>query len=281
MRLIGSVCNGSGAHNEDHWGYAGSSQEVSAAWVLDGVTGINEAKLFDASSDARWLVLKASARLQDLAADEMPLTTLLAELVHGLCDDVREALGGESFPPGHDPPAACLMLVKRYGDGWQMLQLGDSSLLWRRKGHEALAAVVPDKTADYTLAKLAAQARRDGVTDIKALLASFRARFHGERLKRNQPGGYSILEADPAAVTLAQVSAMGAPSRILLCTDGYYRAVDHYGLHDDAGLLDASCRPEGAAQVLAAIRAAESLDSQCERYPRFKPSDDATAVALG
>jgi hypothetical protein len=279
--LIGSVCNGSGAHNEDHWGYAGSTEDVSVAWVLDGVTGINETKLFDASSDARWLVLKASARLQSLAADEVPLKTLLAELVHGLCDDVREALGGEGFPPGHDPPAACLMLVKLYGDGWQMLQLGDSSLLWRRRGDGGLGSVVPDKTTDYTLANLAAQARRDGITDIKALLASFRARFHGERQKRNQPGGYSILEANPAAVTLAQVSAMGTPAQILLCTDGYYRAVDHYGLHDDAGLLDASCRPEGAVQVLAAIRAAEALDPQCERFPRFKPADDATAVVLG
>ncbi len=281
MKLIGAVCDGSGAHNEDHCGFAGSPQDVRAAWVLDGVTGINEAKLFDTSSDARWLALKASARLQRLAADEIPLKTLLAELVHGLCDDVREALGGESFPPGHDPPAACLMLVKRYADGWQMLQLGDSSLLWRRQGQNGLGAVVPDKPADSALANLAAQARRDGITDIKALLASFRARFHGERQKRNQPGGYSILEADPAALMLAQVGDMGSPSQILLCTDGYYRAVDHYALHDDAGLLDASCHPEGTAQVLAAIRAAEALDLQCERFPRFKPSDDATAVALG
>jgi len=62
-------------------------------------------------------------------------------------------------------------------------------------------------------------------------------------------------------------------------TGCYYRAVDHYGLHDDAGLIDASVA--GVEQVLAAVRAAEAADPGCERFPRFKPADDATAVMLG
>jgi hypothetical protein len=64
----------------------------------------------------------------------------------------------------------------------------------------------------------------------------------------------------------------------LLCTDGYYRAVDSYGLHDETGLLAASAA--GVEQVLAGIRDTEESDPLCTRYPRFKPSDDATAVML-
>jgi hypothetical protein len=32
--------------------------------------------------------------------------------------------------------------------------------------------------------------------------------------------------------------------------------------------------------VLHALRAVEAADASCEKYPRFKPSDDATAVML-
>jgi hypothetical protein len=32
--------------------------------------------------------------------------------------------------------------------------------------------------------------------------------------------------------------------------------------------------------VLHALRAVEASDASCEKYPRFKPSDDATAVML-
>ena len=121
--------------------------------------------------------------------------------------------------------------------------------------------------------------REAGVLDIKALLAEFAPQLKEGRAKRNRPDGYSILEASRDALAMPEIIDLGAPAQMLLCTDGYYRAVDHYGLHDDAGLMEASATDVEA--VLAALRAAEAEDPQCIRYPRFKPADDATAVMLG
>jgi hypothetical protein len=70
------------------------------------------------------------------------------------------------------------------------------------------------------------------------------------------------------------------PGEILLCTDGYYRAVDYYALHSEESLLEASLASGGVDDVLNSIRAVEASDPACVKYLRFKPADDATAVAL-
>lgn len=279
MKLLGAVSEGSGALNEDGFGWLGTPDAVSAAWIFDGVTGINTANVLGDGTDARWLVARAHARLAELAARDMALPALLEELVEGLIADFALAAAGKDIPAGYDPPAACLVLVKRYGDRWQALRLGDSCLLARDGGgRHRIHAASPNNVLDHWLTREVRKRREAGVLDIKALLAEFAPQLKAGRAKRNRPDGYSILEASRDALAMPEFIELGSPAEILLCTDGYYRAVDHYGLHDDAGLIAASAVDVTA--VLAALRAAEAADPDCRRFPRFKPADDATAVML-
>lgn len=279
MRLIGAVSEGSGAVNEDGFGWLGTPSAVTAAWVFDGVTGINATNDLGDGTDARWLVTTADARLKVLAARDIPLDALLEELVAGLIADFATATANLDMPPGYDPPAACLILAKQFGRQWQALRLGDSCLLARdAEGAARIHAASPNNAFDHWLTREARKRRDAGVLDIRALLADFAPQLKEGRARRNRPDGYSILEASRDALAMPEIIDLGTPAEILLCTDGYYRAVDHYGLHDDAGLMDASAR--GVEEVLAGLRAVEAGDPICSRYPRFKPADDATAVML-
>lgn len=280
MRLIGAITQGSGAINEDDCGFTGSEDNLTAAWVFDGVTGINGRNVLGAGTDAAWLVAKATLRLRDLAAEDLPLDVILARLVDGLCADFAEASKGIDLPPDYDPPAACLILAKRYADGWKALRLGDSCLL-AKSSDGALTTALPESDFDHWLAAEARKRRDAGVLDVKALLAEFRPQLAASRGRRNAPGGYGILEADPAAKNFAEYLDLGWPCDLLICTDGFYRAVDHYELFDDRSLVAACAAPSGVDRVLAETRAVEAADPLCQRFPRFKPADDATAVMLG
>lgn len=280
MRLLGAVTEGSGAVNEDGFGWLGTPEDVSAAWIFDGVTGINRRNDLGEGTDARWLVTRADARIRMLAARDMPLDALLAELVAGLIADFAAASAAVDLPRDYDPPAACLILVKRYGARWQALRLGDSCLLVRDgDGRQRIHAASPNNAFDHWLTREVRTRRDAGMLDIKALLAEFAPQLKEGRAKRNRPDGYSILEASRDALAMPEIIDIGQPAQMLLCTDGYYRAVDHYGLHDAAGLMEASAA--GVEAVLAALRAAEASDPDCRHFPRFKPADDATAVMLG
>ncbi|MGB8312867.1 MAG: protein phosphatase 2C domain-containing protein [Aestuariivirga sp.] len=281
MRLVGAVTEGSGAVNEDGWGYAGTPDHVTAAWVFDGVTGINARNYLPSGTDAAWLVAQAHGRLRDLAGKDMPLQEILLHLMQALIDDWHHATTGVEIPEDYDPPAACLVLVKRYGKSWKALRLGDSCLLAGfNNGAPAQVVASPSNVFDDWLSAEARKRRDAGVFDVKALLAEFRPQLKQSRAARNTPKGYGILEANPAATRFAEYFELGAPQTLLLCTDGYYRAVDHYNLHSDASLLTTSLEAEGIDRVLRDMRALEASDPTCKKYLRFKPADDATAVML-
>ena len=284
MRLVGAVTQGSGAVNEDGWGChcrADDDDDVSAAWVLDGVTGINGENYLGGGTDAAWFVAKAHDHLTVLAGLDLPLREILSKLVKALIIDFKAAAKTLNLPKDYDPPAACLTLLKRYGEAWQALRLGDSSLLARGSDGAPLSvAASPNNAFDHWLAAEALKRRDAGLLDIKELLAEFRPQLMQGRKLRNSPGGYGILEASPPAMEFAEYFELGTPREILLCTDGYYRAVDHYALHTEESLLEASVAPAGVESVMDSIRAIEASDPACVKYLRFKPADDATAVAL-
>lgn len=281
MKLAGAVTQGSGAINEDGLGYLGGADDVSAAWIFDGVTGINGHNFLGGGTDAAWLVERAHNHLLSLAASHLSLREIITRLVEALIADWSEVAKGLDLPENYDPPAACLILAKRYNDQWQAVRLGDSCLLARTSGSgHTIFVASPNNAFDHWLATEAAKRRAAGVLDAKALLAEFRPQLAEGRKLRNTPGGYSILEANLAAVAGAEYMVLGKPDKLLLCTDGYYRAVDCYALFSGVGLLDASLAVEGANSVLRKIRAVEATDPNCEKYPRFKPADDATAIVL-
>ena len=281
MRLVGAVTQGSGSINEDGWGFLGKSENVSAAWIFDGVTGINGKNFLGGTTDAAWFVAKAHAHLLQLAGLDLPLPEILARLVKLLIRDFQTAAEGLDIPKDFDPPAACLILVKRYGETWKALRLGDSCLLARDgDGAHTIHSASPNNILDNWLSTEAAKRRDAGVLDIKLLVAEFRPQLLKGRKLRNTQGAYSILEAREAATEFAEYLDLGTSREILLCTDGYYRAVDHYGLHTDETLIEASSSNGGVARVLASLRATEASDPTCQKYLRFKPADDATAVLL-
>lgn len=281
MNLTGAITQGSGPVNEDGWGFLGNTDDVTAAWVFDGVTGINGQNIFPAGTDAAWLVAKAHDHLLKLAGLDIPLDEILSRLVQYLISDVKTAVEGLDIPKDFDPPAACLILLKRYGTSWKALRLGDSCLLARAgDGAHTILAASPNNAFDQWLSNEAAKRRAAGVLDIKTLVAEFRPKLLQGRKMRNTKGGYSILEAKEVATEFAEYLDLGVPQEILLCTDGYYRAVDHYELHTNETLIEASLGNDGTQRVLANIRAVEASDPTCLKYLRFKPADDATAVML-
>ena len=281
-RLAGTISEGSGPINEDGWGFAGTPDDVRAAWVLDGVTGINARSYISGTTDTHWLVGQADHHLRHLAAvGDRSLHDICAAVVDRLSKEFAALAARSPLPDDYDPPAACLLIVKRYRDRWQALRLGDSCLLSDMDDPEgSLFRLVSGPGLDRELAREAEVHRQKGISETSELLKTFRTRLLASRAKRNTAGGYGIFECSPTCLDFAEVCELPSARRILLCTDGFYRAVDHYGLCSDHELLHRGATEEGLKGIMADIRRVERDDADCRRFPRLKPADDATAVAL-
>ena len=281
MKLIGAITSGSGDVNEDGLGILGPNDNIAAAWVFDGVTGINDKNYQPGGSDAAWLVGRAHRHLLSLAGGEAQLSEILFDLVAALIADWNAASDTFELPEDYDPPAACLVLAKRYTSGWNVLRLGDSLMLAElRNGNLKMFEQSPNTEFDNCLSREAQRRRDQGQYDAGALFAEFRPQLLASRKTRNTAASFGILKADPAAARNAEYSNLGHPAKILLCTDGFYRAVDHYALYDDRSLLSTCNSQGGICSILQQLRVLEQSDRNCERFARFKPEDDATAVML-
>ncbi|MEP6828331.1 MAG: protein phosphatase 2C domain-containing protein [Aestuariivirga sp.] len=276
---MGAVTQAGDQINEDAWGMVSSADDVSAAWVLDGVTGINTRNYLPGQTDAVWFVERANLHLRGLAALNISLAEILSLLVERLIQDWNSVSGQIEFPADYDPPASCLTLIKRYGSLWHVVQLGDCSLLVQKAdGTIEIATEHDHDSISIGLAARAKELRMGGAVDIKQLLAEFKPQLLAQRKSRNTVGGLSILKAHHAALEFAKYGQFGNAVQILLCTDGFYRAVDCYGLYGNDGLMKASAK--GVERVLADIRKIESDDPACQRFVRLKASDDATAIVF-
>ena len=70
-----------------------------------------------------------------------------------------------------------------------------------------------------------------------------------------------------------------ADSPILLASDGFLALASDYGRYSPETLFDAA-RERGPVVLGEELRAVEAADPEGLRYPRFKRSDDATALLL-
>jgi serine/threonine protein phosphatase PrpC len=281
MKLACALTDAGGSYNEDAFGYIEKHGEVSVAWVLDGVTGINERKILPAETDAMWFVERVQLHLYEILSKEVTLIQLLPDLVKRLITDWQCASHGMALPEGYDLPACCLLLVQKTSNGWQALRLGDSFLLIDKNGMQKITAPESNLASlEHFLKIEAGKRQQNGAYDFRSLLREFKPQLMANRKSRNKPGGYSVLEPTEASLAMPQLADLGWPSSILLCTDGFYRCVDHYAMHDDTSLM-LNCQCQSATTILMqSMRILEASDPNCQTYLRFKPKDDATVVTL-
>jgi serine/threonine protein phosphatase PrpC len=282
--LINAATAPGAAVNEDGYGLWPSGSP-RAAWVLDGVTGINDRALLPGPSDAAWFVAQVQEALPALLAEapDLPAQELIAALVREL--DRRQSASwlDARGADGRETPAASFALVRIMGAELEVLRLGDCLVLLEPSDGAVMVMDHPVLTAieaETRDALLALRAR--GIAEPKRVFEAMLPRLRAERRRRNRPNGYGVLAAEQSCLPMMQVDSVPAATlrSVLLASDGYYRLVDHYGALTDADLIRRT-RDDGADALVAQLRGIESADPLCARVPRLKCRDDATAVLVG
>lgn len=240
-------------------------------WVIDGATDLGPPGLVGARGGAAWLANEAHAAFT--AAADAPIETISRAVGAHLAaafDAVRTR-----EPEGRwELPLASFLAVRVTGGRIEAAWLGDCVALLRHGG--TVVRLGPIRETRDAEAELAASLAQHGLGAPKRsgpILETLR--------ERRGRVGIHILSVDPATMThLETAGAACAPGDdLLLMTDGFAALIDSYGAYDETTLMDAVAA-RGVAALAAKLRAIESGDADFTRYPRFKGSDDATALWL-
>lgn len=282
--LLSAATQAGAKINEDGYGlWPGDAPR--AAWMLDGVTGINDRALLPGPSDAAWFVAQVQEVLPALLSrsPDMPV----ADLVGALAGELHRRQAASWLDPrgadGRETPAASFALVRLIGEEIEIARLGDCLVLLEARDGTVTVMDHP------VLSEIAADTRRTlldlraaGMSDPRHLFEKMMPVLRAQRRQRNCADGYGVLAAEPSCAAMLHVdrTPAGTLRSVLLASDGYYRLVDHYGAMNDAELVHQT-RMQGADALLERLRAIEAADPLAVAYPRLKICDDATALLIG
>lgn len=267
-----------GGENEDRIGW-----NDSAAFVIDGATGLGDPVIAPPQSDAAWIAEWARGRM----VAELTPDRSLREVVRRLCTSARARFLAAATPEieRYRHPSASFQSLRLTNGGIEIAGLGDCSLFLRdgagsltrhsglragRSGEQSSARMALNRTGGL-------DAQGEGFRDAETLAA-----LRASRARQNTEGGVWLLgiHADAGDHVRIEMPETRLPAVGLLCSDGFADSVDNYGLHSAADLMDRAER-DGLGGLLAEIRRIErDIDPNGLNFPRYKRSDDASAVLV-
>lgn len=264
-----SIAGDRAKQNDDACGFASGR-----AWVIDGATDFQADKLTGTASDASWLAHFANARLHAAGGG------VLRDVVRDVSEQAAEAFARVAKPAAERwmLPIASLLLLEETPDGIVGVDLGDCRLFALDAAGAAYALGGPGDAGDNEAQLAAQQTDKD-----KPLLdrTETMKRLRANRAALNKPGAPWSFCLDPACADEARQWALPLrrPAHLLLCTDGFSSLADRYRVYG-AGELVQAALDKGLQELARDIRAIENADAVSSAHPRFKKSDDATALLL-
>jgi hypothetical protein len=213
-----------------------------------------------------------SAILAGLPDTDRSLTTILADAI-----TETASLHAQSCPlddPG--TPSSTVVVIRVDGTRLQYLVLADSVLVLNETGRPP-AAITDDREARIGAAHRAGlDAHANGTPEHEEA-----RRVYVETLRsyRNQPGGFWVAAANPAAAQEAitgERQICDTPDAILL-SDGASRISDRFQLASWSEVLHLT-QAHGPSEIIRRVRHAEAEDPYGTRWPRGKTNDDATVA---
>jgi len=282
---VATLASGPGP-NEDAAGAVGDGR-LGAAWAIDGATGVAGREFVRAdapedATDAAWYARRLDAAFAAEGAADPDACAVARRAIGRVAEAWRAAVADPDAVPAAGLPSAAAVRVRWDGDRIEAAGLGDCAVLVRPDGERArvLAGQGPsalEKAFNATVGRLV----REGVTRASDRRSAVAAGLAAARSRMNRPGGYWIFSVAPEAADHLRraETVLDRPGWILLATDGLTRLVEMYGACDGDGLVAAAAE-RGVAALLRELREIEAADAACARFPRIKPSDDATGVLL-
>ena len=261
--------------NEDSFAFA-----ANAATVFDGATGLGE-RLMPGPSDAQWIAQFGARRFRAHAENR---EGGLRDWLRAAADDAEKsfrALRRRAPFENYEIAYASAVMVAPDDGALDVLWFGDCAALLR---DQAGAFVLLGDTMDKRESERARVERlvkpgtrgpaSPGVRDefLPALRAS-RNRVNTGDEWLFAPDVLCADHARHARVTVAP------DSPLVLASDGFLALASDYERYTPEGLFMA-CRQKGLAALGEELRAIEASDPGGLRFPRFKRSDDATALLL-
>ncbi|MBI6899406.1 protein phosphatase 2C domain-containing protein [Pseudomonas putida] len=239
------------------------------AWVIDGATDLGAPGLLGERGGAAWLSATAQ---RAFATASGPLRQVCETVFDTIAQAYRQDRRREPLATWELPRAA-FAAVAIEGEELVCAHLADCVVLHRSAQGIRFLTPEPDREAEQ--AEAAALGPGTGAHGVRtpAVLAD-------RRSARERPRAVLGVDAELSREgTFYSRAPVAVGDDVLLMSDGFAALFDTYRAYDPAGFIE-RLQSHGLDDLARTLRGIEHDDAACLRYPRFKMSDDASAIWL-
>ncbi|MEX0284351.1 MAG: hypothetical protein AB3N23_07040 [Paracoccaceae bacterium] len=252
--------------NDDRAGASGA-----LAWVIDGATDLSEPGLLGQQGGAAWL---SSAANTAFAGNTAPGLLQTCTQVFAQVETRFHAEKRRDVTAIWEVPSAAFAAVQLVGNAIEVAWAADCAVLLATA--DGCHWCTPEPNTADEAADALALGPGTGTQSVRT------PEVLADRRKSRSRTDRRVLNTD-AKASGASSSFNRFPvtngDHVLLMSDGFSCLINPFARYDAASLVHA-VREKGLATLAQEIRQIEREDAACERYPRFKVSDDATALWL-
>ncbi|MGO4704232.1 hypothetical protein AB4072_00445 [Microvirga sp. 2MCAF38] len=252
------------------------------AWVIDTSIFPGTPPIMNKESDATWLATFVSERLSDLALNAENGVDLLRHVM----EEARTVFLAKASEERHDFltwPVGAMTLVHRRANLLDVWTFGDTTAYLRRPGGEVTTLGDAPDMRKFEVAKAREFLEKTGATPATITATPLFRDWLAERRQRQaQSTGLALLGLDPTAADRLRHETVPCEQDtvILLASDGFSALVDLYEDFTVGELIQAALTT-GLEPLAQRAREVETqIDPDGKLYPRFKVSDDTTALLL-
>ena len=255
------------------------------AFVIDGATGLGDVQLIDGHpSDAAWLASFVRECLEENFHRHSPIRPFVRDMIVQSREAFLSTVVADDIAKYAWPAASFAMLFLAQESLW-FAGLGDCTLYVQSdKGVQIINPLdkFEGREANHAAAHLQ---RTGGFSAQKNLLSdphTLENLRHIRSLQNTAESGVWTLGLVPEAAEhmVIQKVEVEANSHALLCSDGFSALHSDYRSYTAEALLEAA-RDNGLKPLMDELRHIEtSIDPEGLKYPRYKQSDDATALLV-
>jgi hypothetical protein len=254
------------------------------AWVIDTSIFPGTVPVVHPKSDATWLAAFANERLSNLA----PQADDGVVLIRHVMEEAREAYRAVAPQERHEDfvswPLGAMTLVRRRGNILESWTFGDTTAYVSQPDGTILTLGDAPGLRDAESAKAAELMHASGSRPSHILDEPVFLSWLGDRRERQRKSGTpaALLSFNPGAADRLrhETAPCQDGTTILLASDGFSALVDLYGAMDAKGLMEVALA-SGLQPLAQKAREIETqVDPDGKVYPRFKLSDDTTALLV-
>jgi serine/threonine protein phosphatase PrpC len=265
--------------NEDSFAVAGK-----AAAVFDGATGLGE-RLMPGPSDAAWIAQFGARRFRAYAeAGAKDAQGDIRDWLRGAAADAEKsykALRRRAPVENYEIAYASAVMAAIEYDGLHVLWFGDCAALLRDESgaFTLLGDIMTKRDSERARVEMLSQSTGRGPA-APGVRDEFLPALRHARNRVNTADEWLFAPDIRCADHAKHARVTVTPgSQLLLASDGFLALASDYDAYAPETLL-AACAERGLAALAEELRAIEASDPDGVRFPRFKRSDDATALLL-